>query len=348
MDVNTALQLSYWGNTIYEYIIAAGVFLICVCVLWIFRFLFTKRLQNLAEKTKNDLDDLLIKMVGKLNWPFYVFLSFYIGVHLLVMPERLTKYLDYILMITVVCYSVRVIQSLIDFSAKRYMASNGKDTSSVKLLSKILKGALWIIAIVVMLSNLGVNISGLVAGLGITGIAIAFALQRILEDIFASFSIHLDKPFVEGDFITIDDDSGTVKKIGIKSTRLQTQQGEELVVSNRELTEARVHNYKKMKDRRVTFSFGVSSETPIKKLRNIPKIVKEILKKFPEVKVDRAHLKSMSDYSYIYEVVYSLSKSDYTFYLDVNQEIQIQLIERFNKEKIVMPLPTQSVIVKRK
>ena len=183
------------------------------------------------------------------------------------------------------------------------------------------------------------------AGLGIGGIAIAFALQNILSDIFASFSIYFDKPFKVDDFIIIGDDKGVVKKIGIKSTRIQTLQGEELVISNKELTESRVHNYKKMERRRIVFVFGVTYETPTEKVKKIPSIIKDIIEKTELADIDRVHFKEFADFSLNFEVVYYLKTSDYAEYMDTQQEINLAMKEHFEKEQIEFAYPTQTVFV---
>ena len=221
------------------------------------------------------------------------------------------------------------------------------DESVVDLLVKILKGIVWAVAIIVVFQNLGYDISALVLSLGIGGIAIAFALQNILADLFASFAIYFDKPFQVGDFIVVGKDMGTVKRIGIRSTRLQTLQGEELVVSNKELTESRVHNYKRMEKRRTVFSFGLTYETPTEKLRKVPAIIKNIMDNIELVDLDRAHFKEFADFSLNFEVVYYLNSSDYNVYMNIQQEINLRLKEEFEKEGIEMAYPTQTIFLQK-
>jgi small-conductance mechanosensitive channel len=168
-----------------------------------------------------------------------------------------------------------------------------------------------------------------------------------LADIFASFSIHFDKPFKVGDFIIIGNDMGTVKKIGIKSTRITTLEGDELVVSNRDLTETRVHNYKRMRKRRVSFELGVEYSTPVKKLKKIPKIVEGIIKGIDLLEFDRAHFKNFGDFSLNFEVVYYLKSKDYNVYMDKQQEINLKIKEKFDKERIKIAFPTQQIFLKR-
>ncbi|MCD6528607.1 mechanosensitive ion channel family protein, partial [bacterium] len=273
------LNYSFLGNTLKEYLVALGVFLLTIIVLKIFKKVIIGKIKKIADHTKTDFDDLLIKILNSIGWPFYIFLALYLAFQFVKLPPIIEKGVYWLSLILVIYYIGRGGGELIDYgfgkiAQKRKKVDEKFDSSVLELLAKISKGILWAIAIIVVLQNLGYNISALVAGLGIGGLAVAFAIQNILSDIFASFSIYFDKPFQPGDFIVIGDDKGTVKKIGIKSTRIQTLQGEELVISNKELTESRVHNYKKMEKRRITFAFGVVYETPTEKLKKIPIIVK--------------------------------------------------------------------------
>ncbi|MEM2131509.1 MAG: mechanosensitive ion channel family protein, partial [Candidatus Woesearchaeota archaeon] len=222
-----------------------------------------------------------------------------------------------------------------------------KESSLLKVMNTLFQGFVWIIAILTALSNLGVNITSLIAGLGVGGIAVAFALQRILEDIFSSFSIYFDKPFEEGDFITIDNEAGTVEHIGIKSTRIRTLQGEELVISNKEMTTARIHNYKKMSKRRAVFTFGVEYNTDVKKLKKINEIIKNIFDRLEIAELDRSHFKTFGDFSLNYEVVYYINNREIKDYLDTQEKINLMLVEAFKKEKIEFAFPTNTIILKK-
>jgi small-conductance mechanosensitive channel len=197
------------------------------------------------------------------------------------------------------------------------------------------------------MSVFNVDLSGIVVGLGVGGIAIALALQNILGDAFSAFLIYFDKPFEIGDFIVVGEYSGTVKKIGIRSTRVQLLQGEELVISNKELTTSSIRNFKKLKKRRVVFKFGVAPNTPVEKLRKIPQIVKEIVNGVKLAEFDRAHFSEFGDFTLNFEVVYYIKTPDYAKYMDVKQGINFGLIEAFGKENIVMPYPTQTILLEK-
>ncbi|MDP3043290.1 MAG: mechanosensitive ion channel family protein [bacterium] len=242
-------------------------------------------------------------------------------------------------------------QKFIDYGAKKIIKKRekceGDNGEIIKLLSVIAKILLWAVAVLFILSNLGYNVTSLIAGLGIGGIAVAFALQNILGDIFSSFSIYFDKPFKPGDFIIVSGHMGVVKKIGIKSTRIQTLQGEELIMSNSELTKASVQNFGLMRRRRIVFNVGVIYDTPAEKLKRIPDMIRKIIEAQAETEVDRVHFKSFGDSSLIYEIVYYVESGEYNRYMDIQQAINLAIVDKFEEEKIVIAYPTRTVYVKK-
>jgi len=196
-----------------------------------------------------------------------------------------------------------------------------------------------------VLDNLGVDITALVAGLGIGGIAVALAAQNVLGDLFASLSIVLDKPFVVGDFLNVDDFLGSVEHVGLKTTRLRSLSGEQLVFSNNDLLNSRIRNYGRMFERRVVFSLGVTYETPPEKLRGIPTIIREAVEAKDKVRFDRAHFQKYGDFALVFEVVYYVLSSDYTLCMDIQQSVNLRIYERFAEEGIEFAYPTQKLYV---
>lgn len=352
MDSAELLKLTFFGNSLHNYLFSLGVFVGVFLVLRIFKGSVVKRLRKLAKATKSDLDDLLIEIIGSIGYPMYLLVSIGIALQFIEQPPFLKAFGFTIALIVIVYTIIRAIQQFIDYIftkgvEKRLVEDASFDPSIIRLLAKALKGAVWIVAILLVAQNLGYNITALVAGLGIGGIAIAFALQGILSDIFASFSIYFDKPFKTGDFIIVGDDMGTIKHIGLKSTRIQTLQGEELVISNKELTETRIHNHKKMERRRIGFRFGVVYDTPTKKLRQIPQMVKDIVAAQELVDVDRVHFAEFGDFSLNFQVMYYMNVPDYTAYMDAQQAINFAIKEKFEQEDIEFAYPTQTVYVKK-
>lgn len=354
MAFNFSEPLNYTilGNGVNDYLLALGVFAFVIIFIKLFKYVILRKLKIIAGKTKLKFDDLLIEIVDRFAWPFYILISLYIALQFITVPIFLKTALYYAILIFVTYYVVRAFQTIIDYGTgiiiqKRREEEKEADTSVIDLLSRIAKGVLWIIAVILILSNIGYDVSTLIAGLGIGGLAIAIALQSILGDIFASFSIYFDKPFRVGDFIIFGNDMGVVKKIGIKSTRIQALQGQEIVVSNKQLTETVVNNYKIMEQRRVVFSFGVKYDTSVEKLKKVDAIVADIISKVELARLDRVHFFKFGDFSLIFEVVYYVATGDYNKYMDVQQEINLAIKERFENEGIEMAYPTQTIIINK-
>ncbi len=353
MEYIYSLQdISYWGNTLYDYALAVVLFVLTLVGLKIFQAVILARLRSLAKKTANDLDDALIEVFSDIKPAFYLIIAVYLGYSVLKFPALVDKVVLTIILILVVYEVIQALQKLIDYILTKYAArmDNGRSRGSksmVKAAGVVIKIILWLFGIILVLSNLGIDVTSLLAGLGIGGIAIALAVQNILGDVFSSFMIYIDQPFKIGDFIIIGTDSGTVEKIGLKTTRIRTLQGEELIVSNQELSGARIQNFKRMKKRRVAVDLGVIYGTAEQKLKLIPQITEQIVRKQSAAEFDRCHFKTYGDFSLIYELVYHVDSPDYNQYMDVNQEINLAIYTAFKKAKIEFAYPTQTVIVQK-
>jgi small-conductance mechanosensitive channel len=346
-------------NTSSEFLIALGIFVGLFIIFKIFdSFIFIKikksiqkrKASEAQKKNKKGYGEFFIDfLIGIKTW-FYLFLAFYIAINTLEISQNLIDVLDFLMIVLSGLVAGLAINHAITEESKRYLSlrkEKNKAVSKVKVLVIIIKGIVWIIILLTVLANLGVEITALVAGIGIGGIAIALALQAILGDLFASFSIYFDKPFEEGDFIIIGSDMGTVKEIGIKTTRIQTLQGQELVISNSEMTRSRINNYKKMKKRRVVFEFGVTYNTPNSRLKKINDIVDKIIKKIKIAEIDRVNFKNFGDSSLVYEAVYYLDTSDYNEYMNVQEKINLELKKEFEKAGIEFAFPTRTVYLEK-
>ena len=345
-------DFQFYGNTFSRYIIALIAFLVSYGTIKLSRKIIIWQLKHIASKTKTDIDDYIIKLFEQLNWPFYMLVSVYISLKSLALTPNIDTALNYILLLTVTYYFVRTFSIVITFAANRVEKKREKeekihDAAVVHLIENVAKASLWIIAFVFILSNLGYNVSSLLAGFGIGGIAIALAMQNVLGDVFSSISIYFDKPFVVGDFIIVGKDIGTVKKIGIKTTRLETLQGEELVISNHELTASRIQNFKRMQRRRIVFTFGVEYDTPVSKLKKISEIVKGTIGNIKITELDRVHFFRFGESSLDFEVAYYIKSNEYNVYMDTQQQINLEIKEIFEKEKISMAYPTRTVYMHR-
>jgi len=343
IDFNTII----YGNTIHQYVFALQILLATMIIIKIFKIYILSRLKALAQKTDTILDDVIITSIERIGVKFYFAVSLYIALRLLTLPVFIYDVTYAMMVMIVVYYVIRVAGIWIEFLTKKIQEDEDRDPHSVEIISKVAKVVIWVIGFVFILQFLGYDVTTLVAGLGIGGIAIAFALQNVLSDIFASFTIYYDKPFKKGDYIVIGQDSGTVLATGLKSTRIQTLQGDELVISNKLLTEERIHNYKKMVERRINFQFGIEYGTPTKKMRKIEPMVKKIFEDIPEARLDSIKFFKFGDFSLIYDVIYFVKNRDYLVYQTVQEKINFAIKEEFEKEKINMAFPTQTLFIKK-
>tara|TARA_B100000508_G_scaffold5082_1_gene4027 strand:- start:1251 stop:2363 length:1113 start_codon:yes stop_codon:yes gene_type:complete len=341
--------LPYFGEVNFQKTIAAaGVFLALTAFFWLLRMVILHRAKTLAAKTSGTFDDLVVDSVQNVRAWVYSLVALYASLQFFTLPGWLDVTADAIFYFAVMWQAIEIACGVVDYVVVNFLEKDedgdgivdpnaATASSMVTLISRVL---LWSLGILFVLSNLGIEVTSLLAGLGIGGIAIAFALQGVLSDLFASFSIYFDKPFRIGDFIVIGADSGTVEKIGVKSTRIRTLQGEELVVSNAELTTARVQNFKKMEERRIVSQFGVVYETPLEQLKEIPSIVARIFEDVEDARLDRVHFTTLGDFSLNYEVVYYIESSDYAHALDIQQMYNFTLMERFAEIGIEFAYPT--------
>lgn len=345
------LNYQYFGNNVKEYLLSLAVFIASLIILYVFKKTILRKAKKITQKTKIDIDDLFFEILDSINWPFYFVVSVFVTSKFLILTGVIGKIINYLTLIVVTYYFARAVMAVIDYGFDKLEKKRNEDEeeagASFGLIRKTVKIMLWLIVGILVLQNLGYEITALVTGLGIGGVAIAFALQNVLTDIFASFSIFFDKPFKVGDFIVIGKDAGTVKRVGIKSTRLETLQGEELVISNKELTETRVHNYKRMKKRRVSFNIGIIYETSNEKLKKIPEIINKIIENTEKTDVEWVRFKKFGDFSLIYEVVYYLNSEDYNEYMDVRQKINLDIKEKLEEASIEMAYPTQALYIKK-
>lgn len=342
--IKRILDWDFYDNTGQNYAIALGIMLSSYLVLRIVRKVVLVRLKKLSAKTVTDIDDILVEAISKIKVFSYLLISLYLGLIYLTLPNWLDKSFTIIFLVTLVFEGIQLIKRIIKFFLIKALSKNGEEDqaeATVKTINIFILIILWSLGGLLILSNMGVNITSLIAGLGIGGIAIALALQNILSDVFASFSILIDKPFKVGDFIISNDDMGVVKKIGIKTTRLQTLDGQMLIISNQELTNVRVQNYYDIQKRRALFNLGVVYETKKEVLKEIPDIIKDIVSKTDFAELDRCHFKSYGDYSLNFEISIYINKSGYNDFLNVLESINLEIFSRFANKGIEFAYPTQ-------
>lgn len=344
------LQTTILGNTLENILIFLIVFVVLYFSFKVVQSMLLSRLGKLAKSTKTKIDDTLIKIFKSIKPSFYSFLSFYIAIRFLNIADIIKSVVDGVIIVWVIYQTVVALQIFINYLFGRLEEKEDLDDEgagsrkmAIQLLGKIAKGVLWTVAVLMILSNLGVNITSLIAGLGIGGVAVALALQGVLGDLFSAFVIYFDKPFVVGDFIVIGDSMGTVEKIGIKTTRIRALQGEEIVLSNTTLVSGEIHNFKRMSDRRIVFEVGVEYDTPQETLERIPEMIKNSFNEVEDVRFGRAHLREFGDSALIFEVVYNVLAGDFDTYMNRNQKILFNIRKEFQKENISFAFPSRAV-----
>ena len=300
------------------------------------------RLEVWSKHTKNKVDDAVVAMVESIRPPLYWLASIYLGLLMFPLSSFAQRVLNVTLLAVILFYSIRAIGIAFDVYFKQN-TEKGDERAAGGFLTTVVKIILWIIAILLLLSNSGINITSLVAGLGIGGIAIAFALQNVLTDLFSSFAIYFDKPFVVGDFIIVGTNLGVVERIGIKTTRIRALQGEEIVISNRELTSVRVQNFRSMKGRRVATTIGIEYSTPRAVVAALPDKIRARISAVDGVTVDRVHFSGFGDSALTFDMVYFVLSGDYTEYMNRQQEINLSIMELFEKEHISFAFPSRTV-----
>jgi small-conductance mechanosensitive channel len=330
---------------------AVIVFASAVAVGWAAYIVFSRYFSRWAKSTKTQLDDAILRnirapvlILAILIGLFYALDSLtFLDVYSEVIATAFT-----VAQILVITFTIaRVINVLVGWFAQRAKREERVSEHLLFVLRQIIKAVVYVFAFLAILVAFRIDLSGVVVGLGVGGIAIALALQNVLSDVFSAFSIYFDRPFEVGDFIVVGNYSGTVRKIGIKSTRLQLLQGEELVISNMELTTTSLRNFKKLKKRRVVFKLTIAADTPLEKLRKIPDIIKGIIEGVEQAEFERAHLMEFGDFSLNFEVVYYMKTPDYDRYMDTQQEINFGILELFEKEGIIIPFPTQTILLQK-
>jgi small-conductance mechanosensitive channel len=344
------LKHLYGKNSFEDLLVALGIAILCVLALYAARRIIAHTLSALSRKIPGDLAQILAETVRRTGGLVILVISLYVGSETLTLPRALETLFRSLVVI------VGLIQVGIwgHFLAARLTSyyltrkDNGKDaTSGIGVVIIVVRVLVWTGVVLLILDNLGFNITTLVAGLGIGGIAIALAAQHILGDLFASLSILLDKPFRVGEFIIVGDLMGSVEYIGLKTTRIRSLSGEELVFSNSDLLSSRIRNYKTMRERRVVFSVGVEYSTPYDKVTRVPQMIREIIQSMESTRFDRCHFSTYADSSLNFETVYYVLDPDYNKYMDLQQTINLRIFGAFQKEGIVFAFPSRTVYLQR-
>lgn len=346
---------TFMGNTVTAWAIALGVAAATFLVVYMIRGAVLARARKMAATERKGLADVLVRLASRLSFSVVVVVAVVVGAQALPHThEGLTRALRVIVVIGVAWQALawgRVALDLgLDAFIRRRTGPDGLPDPALVASSSLLRFAalLGLYAGVVLMAadNLGINVTALVAGLGVTGIAVALAVQNILGDLFSSLSIVLDKPFVVGDSIVVGEHSGTVERIGLKTTRVRSTSGEQLVFANSDLLSSRIRNFKRMNERRAVFTLGVTYGTPPEKLERARDIIREAIAARPQARFGRAHLKTLGPSSLDFEAEYFVLSADYGVYMETLQAVNLEVLRRFADEGIEFAYPTQTVFVK--
>lgn len=339
-----------FGNTAWEWLLAVGISAATLLTIRLVSALIARHFRPVALRTPLFIDDAIVTMAETTNLVVLAPPALYLGAQSLALPPPLALWLRIVAMICLLIQIAIWGSALIGRWVERYreqnLETNAAAVGTTRVLSFIARLVLFSVLLLLALDNLpGVEITALVASLGIGGIAVALAVQNILGDLFASLSIALDKPFVLGDFIKVDDMLGTVEQIGLKTTRLRSLSGEQLIFANADLLNSRIQNFKRMEERRIVFTIRVGYETSTEQVRAIPAMLREIVEAQEQVRFDRAHFARFTDFDLIFEVVYFVLSPDYMLYMDIQQAINLAILERFRAHGIDLAYPTHRIFI---
>jgi small-conductance mechanosensitive channel len=345
------LETTFLGNTVQTWAIAVALALgislaLGVAVRWV-----AARFRSLSERTRTTVDDLLVELLGRTKVFFYAAIGVYFGIKPLALSENVDTIVNHLVVTLILVqgglWANGAVSSLLESYRKDRLQEDPAAATTIGALGFVARLGVWSLVLVLALDNLGVDITALVTGLGIGGIAVALAVQNVLGDLLASLAIVLDKPFVIGDFIIVGEHLGSVEHVGLKTTRLRSLSGEQLVFSNSDLLGSRIRNYGRMYERRIVFAIGVTYQTPRPLLELIPTILREAVEAQQQTRFDRAHFKAHGDFALLFETVYYVTVPDYNAYMDVQQAINLTVHRRFEEESIEFAYPTQTLFLVR-
>jgi small-conductance mechanosensitive channel len=345
MDAGMNLTGLDWGRAAAALGVAAAV----LVVLWLARGAACRRHARLARTEATELLEIPLEVVSRTTLPFLLVVAALAGFAVFGVQGRAANLLRTMATIALFwqagLWASTAAAAWLDHRRALTLTEDKAVAGSVGVIRFVMRVAIWAVVVLLTLDNLGIDVTALIAGLGIGGIAVALALQNVLGDLLASLSITLDRPFVLGDFLIVGDHMGSVEYIGIKSTRLRSLTGEQIVMSNADLLASRLRNYGRMHERRVVFRLGVTYETPRDRLTAIAPRLREIVESQDGVRFDRAHFASYGPYSLDFEVVYHVLTPDYGRYMDAQQAINFRIHEAFEALGVQFAYPTQTLWV---
>jgi small-conductance mechanosensitive channel len=346
------LTTTVLGNTMAQWALALIIGLIVYGILRLLVWLLRRRVKKSADQPLPDPCVLIRNLLAHTYGFLFIWLSVFVAQRSLTLSETATTVINTItiaiILIQAGFWAIEVVEYLI---ARRQISKNGEvnyrkgSINAIILISKVI---IWTVVILLVLENIpGVHVTALLASLGVAGLAVGLGLQKVLGDLFASLTISIDEPFVEGDAISVGEFSGVVEHVGLKSTRVRSNTGEQLIFSNSDLLDSRIRNFKRMEKRMVVFSLNITYQTPYKKLHKIPEIIREVIENQGQVTFERAHFKGYGPSSLIYEVAYTIQTADFSQYMDLQQKINLEIFHQFQEAGIEFAYPTQTILLNK-
>ena len=344
------IKTDFFNNALFDWGLLILSSIILFLILKLFKNIVYSKLVKLSEKTSNKVDDYIVSTLGSISNIFILFLSIFISSKFIIlkgfMNDRIEQIIIIIFLWQITKWAINLSGLVFDkYKIQREKQNDMHSVTAISGFTKLVRFLIWTIFLLLALDNLGVNITALVAGLGIGGLAIALAAQSILGDLFASLTIMIDKPIAIGDYIQIDNYMGTVKNIGIKSTKIESLSGEEIIISNSDLLNSRLRNYhqSRMQKRRTTIMIGVVYSTPFSKLNSIQSLLTKIVNDSKSTEFVRASMIEFADFSLNFELVYNVLSSDHGEYIEINHKLRMKIFEEFDKNKIEFAFPTRTI-----
>jgi small-conductance mechanosensitive channel len=336
--------LSSWNDST-DWLLAGGAVVLALIVLEVLRTLSRGRLQRLAEKSPTVIDNVVVSVLAKTQHLFAVVIALAFGAWVLKVPKWVNGWVGEVVLVACVLQAALWAQAGLGtiLERQRDRAESASTRTIVATFAFVGRLLIWSIVVVFVLANLGIEVTALLAGLGIGGVAAALAVQNVLGDMIAAVSLFFDRPFDLGDFVIVGSELGTVEGLNLRSTRVRALGGQLIVFANSDLAKSRIHNFGRMRERRVVFDFGVVYGTPYTKLERIPRLVREVVESLEAVRFDRSHFKGYGTYSLEFETVFYVLSPDYNEYMDRQQAVNLGIYERFEQEGIEFAFPTRTI-----
>ena len=340
---------AWHANALHDWAVATATVAAVVVVAIALKYLALRVLTTLSRKTGTAIDDILAYAAQATRIWVLLPVALYAGALMVELPPTLDRLVETLailaLMVQAALWANRLIQGAFERQIAARRGADGEGVTTLTLLGVAACASVWALTALLILNHLGFDITALIAGLGIGGVAVALAVQNILGDLFASLSIVLDKPFVVGDFVVVGELRGTIEHIGLKTTRVRSLDGELIVFSNGDLLKSRIRNFKRMHERRIAFSVGVTYQTPFDKAERMPDMLRAAVESVDRTRFDRAHFAAYGDFALRYDVVYYVLSPDYNLYMDIQQAINLEIFRRFAGAGIEFAYPTQTLFV---